>query len=328
MCPKVLEKPKRARKGVTLSVKLDIIKRLDRGERNKDIVRALNLPASTIRTIYTQRERILKAADVGSASSKVVSFSRHPVMDKMESLLLEWIDGCRKCGVPLSYLTLKEKSVSLFNKLKQKALDDGDESVAKVEFKGSHGWFDRFLRRGQLHSLKVTGESASADTEAAEKFPEELTDEELMQLKEERITIKTECNNEQPESEVIRELNVKHLSEIFAKVDRAAMIAEKYDFNFERACRFRAGLQDVLSAYKELYDRKMCEAKQSSILSFFKPSTSATAEDEPGPSTSRRAAIEEGVDARDMHALMNSDDDEMTSQSPVPPTTPASDDSA
>ena len=178
MCPKVTEKPKkkRVRKGITLSVKLDIIKRFDRGERNKDIVRALNLPASTIRTIYTQREKILKAAEVtiGSASRKVVSFSRHPIMDKMESLLLEWIDGCTKRGDPLSYLLIKEKSVVLFNKLKQKALEDGDETVTKVEFKGSHGWFDRFLRRGQLHNLKVTGENATADTEAAERFLEEL----------------------------------------------------------------------------------------------------------------------------------------------------------
>jgi len=31
------------------------------------------------------------------------------------------------------------------------------------------------LSQGQLRSLKVTGESASADNEAAEKFPKELT---------------------------------------------------------------------------------------------------------------------------------------------------------
>lgn len=43
-----------------------------------------------------------------------------------------------------------------------------------MEFKGSHGWFDQFLRQEQLHSLKVTGESASVDTEAAKKLPEEL----------------------------------------------------------------------------------------------------------------------------------------------------------
>lgn len=46
------------------------------------------------------------------------------------------------------------------------------------------------------------------------------------------------------------------------------MTAEKYDFSFERTCKFRAGVQDALSAYKEQCDRKVCQAKQSSTLSY------------------------------------------------------------
>lgn len=73
------------------------------------------------------------------------------------------------------FFILKEKLVSLFNKTKEKALDAAAaDSVAKVELKGSHGWLDRCLRGGQLHSLKVTGKRAAAVTEVAEKFPEEL----------------------------------------------------------------------------------------------------------------------------------------------------------
>ena len=56
-------------------------------------------------------------------------------MNTTESLLLEWLDVCTKCGVLLSYLILKEKPARLFNKLKQKLLDNGAESIAKVEFK-------------------------------------------------------------------------------------------------------------------------------------------------------------------------------------------------
>lgn len=37
VCPKVSEKPKIARKGVTFSIKLDIIKYFNCGEQNKDI---------------------------------------------------------------------------------------------------------------------------------------------------------------------------------------------------------------------------------------------------------------------------------------------------
>lgn len=63
----------------------------------------LNVPVSILLNVYVQRERLLKAADVavGSASSKVASFSRHLVMGKMESLLLEWMDRFTKQGVPL-----------------------------------------------------------------------------------------------------------------------------------------------------------------------------------------------------------------------------------
>lgn len=56
-----------------------------------------------------------------------------------------------------------------------------------------------------------------------------------------------------PESKVVHKLNVKNLRQIFVMVVRAAMIAEKYDFNSERARRFMVGLHDVLRAYKELY---------------------------------------------------------------------------
>ena len=59
MCPKVSEKSQRACKGIVFTVILNIIKRFNPGEHNKDIAHALNLLVSTIRTIYTQREKNL-----------------------------------------------------------------------------------------------------------------------------------------------------------------------------------------------------------------------------------------------------------------------------
>jgi hypothetical protein len=35
------------------------------------------------------------------------------------------------------------------------------------EFQTSKGWFDMFMSRVCLHNIKLTGESASADKEAA-----------------------------------------------------------------------------------------------------------------------------------------------------------------
>lgn len=46
-------------------------------------------------------------------------------------------------------------------------------------------------------------------------------------------------------------------------IDNAAMTAEKHDLNFERAPRFRTGLHNVLSAYKELHNRSVRLSSQA-----------------------------------------------------------------
>lgn len=98
--------------------------------------------------------------------------------------------------------------------------------------------------------------------------------------------------------------------------DRAAVTAEKHDFNFGSARRFRAVLQDVQRTYKDFCDRVLHEAKEASMLSYFKPSTSAT-------QTSRQADTED-LDVRDLSVLMSLDDDEMLigDPLPLPPTCP------
>ncbi|XP_045106683.1 tigger transposable element-derived protein 1-like [Portunus trituberculatus] len=46
--------------------------------------------------------------------------------------------------------------------------------VKDVQFKASKGWFDRFQRQSNLYNVKVSGEAASADHGAAQKFKPEL----------------------------------------------------------------------------------------------------------------------------------------------------------
>ena len=60
-----------------------------------------------------------------------------------------------------------EKVKSLHNNLKQK---EGGWSKTG-EFDASKGWFDNFRKRFGLKSVKITGEAASADQEAADEFP-------------------------------------------------------------------------------------------------------------------------------------------------------------
>lgn len=76
-----------------------------------DIVCVLNLPASTLHTIYTQRERILKGSQVtiGSASSEVVSFSQYSIMDKCKVSCLTGLMGVQSmvCIFILFYISFK-----------------------------------------------------------------------------------------------------------------------------------------------------------------------------------------------------------------------------
>ena len=57
---------------------------------------------------------------------------------------------------------------------KAKKIFDQLNSGSESTFLANKGWFENFKKRHNLHNLKLVGESASADHEAAKKFPEEL----------------------------------------------------------------------------------------------------------------------------------------------------------
>lgn len=93
-----------------LSVKLDVIKCFG-GEQTR---RCAYLELDSIHSLYSlQPKRFFEAAEIPIAfpSSKVVSFSWHPITDEKESLLLEWINGCTNMWCSVKLATLKEKSV-------------------------------------------------------------------------------------------------------------------------------------------------------------------------------------------------------------------------
>ena len=82
-------------------------------------------------------------------------------------LLNIWMEVQHQRDSPCSLLSRQAKNLGSFENLKQQ---DGD-GVEIETFVASHGWFERFKKCSNLHNIHVTGESASADKEAAAAYP-------------------------------------------------------------------------------------------------------------------------------------------------------------
>ncbi|XP_064090764.1 tigger transposable element-derived protein 1-like [Macrobrachium nipponense] len=180
LCLSTPQHAKKERKAIDLDTKMTVIKQFEEGKKVNVIARDMKLSHSTVSTILKDKERIRDAVK-GSAPmrSTVITIQRTGPIHEMEKLLHVWMEDQIQKRTPLSLFTVQMKARSLFQTLKERA---GVEY--KQEFLASVGWFKRFKKRFQLHSVRVTGEAASADEEGASKFVDSLdemiTDEEYL----------------------------------------------------------------------------------------------------------------------------------------------------
>lgn len=160
---------KKARKAITIDMKLDVINRLQRGERVLDVGRLLGLPESTVRSIRDSAEKIKKSAQSGTpGSAKKTSYARSSIMEHMERMLSTWIEDQNQRNVPVSMFLAQAKARAIFAELRK------EEEGPVKPFAASSGWFANFRRRYGYHNIRMSGEAASADAVGAERFVEAL----------------------------------------------------------------------------------------------------------------------------------------------------------
>lgn len=161
--------PVRKRKKIDLEQKMKIVKKYEGGQSLSSIARELDLATSTVKSILNDSARI-KEHVKGSAplKSTVITKQRSGAIYEMEKLLTIWMDDQIQKRMPLSLMIIQAKAKSIFEDVK------GKYSDPNAKFAASHGWFNRFKQRANFHNVKVSGEAASADTKAAEKYPEVL----------------------------------------------------------------------------------------------------------------------------------------------------------
>lgn len=163
------------RKWLTLEQKLDVIKLHEGGASYADIGRQKGVHASSIRKIVTKKE-LYKSQGLVTAcySSKVVTKIRSDRMTNMERLLSLWIEDLNQKRIPISQMEIQAKALSLYTDLKTDEEKDGAES--SKPFTASRGWFFRYKERTSIHNVRIVGESASADKDAALRYPKELSE--------------------------------------------------------------------------------------------------------------------------------------------------------
>ncbi|XP_042218763.1 tigger transposable element-derived protein 1-like [Homarus americanus] len=100
------------------------------------------------------------------------------VMENMERLLSVWIGDSTQRHMPFSLSVIQENDRSLWNNLRQRRPGPTSEVAVTVAetFTVSHGWFNRFKKRANLHNIHVMVEAASVDEVAARSFPETLNE--------------------------------------------------------------------------------------------------------------------------------------------------------
>ena len=155
---------KKVYRRLSLSEKLDIIKRLEQGEKQIEIVKSLNVSKSQISRIAIGKEKlknIEKHSIVPLKSKKAADKSKFPQLDND---VYSWFHsvlhpvGRVKCRpLPLSRDIIKSKALSI-------AKDLGIQN-----FRASDGWFRNWRWRKEIgKSVRLHGEAGEVDLDLAE----------------------------------------------------------------------------------------------------------------------------------------------------------------
>ncbi|XP_069780147.1 jerky protein homolog [Narcine bancroftii] len=159
--PKEKQPGRRKRVVLTLKQKMEICKRLEKGERRTVLMEEFNVGSSTIYEIKAQSQKI-KQFYMKSDTEESVE-RRHTLhrsrLDLLDQALFEWFSLKRSEGGCISGPMLQEKGKEFYEKMN---ID------AHCSF--SSGWLSRFKIRHGIRTLGLSSEQKSVDHEAADKF--------------------------------------------------------------------------------------------------------------------------------------------------------------
>ena len=118
-----------------MEVKLNIVKRSEKGETATNIGQSLGLSRWTVAKIIKDKDRILEHVKGAAPTKSTVIIKQHSgLIIKMERLLVLWLEDQNQRHIPVS-LMLIQKAKKLLEALKS---EKGEESESE-EFEASRG---------------------------------------------------------------------------------------------------------------------------------------------------------------------------------------------
>ncbi|GFT00658.1 jerky protein homolog-like [Trichonephila clavipes] len=151
---------KRKHSTLTLKDKLEVLKRLDKGEGVTKLATEFNVGKATICDWRKNRRKLEQyCANSSGETLENRQTAKQSLYDKVDNALHIWFTQERQRGTPLSGPIIQEKAIQL-NKLM-----NGDAS-----FSASIGWLDRWKKRHGVRQLTITGEKLSSDFDAAKEY--------------------------------------------------------------------------------------------------------------------------------------------------------------
>lgn len=150
---------KRKHTTLSLDLKMEMLKKLDKGEKICDLAKFYGVGRATIHDIRQNRKKIEDFFNISCAGPSKRQTLKAPEYPKVEEALYTWFLQERARHTPISGEMLCQKAKFFYNKLHDK--DD---------FRASDGWLDNFKKRHGIRLLTITGEKLSSDVGAVDPF--------------------------------------------------------------------------------------------------------------------------------------------------------------